>query len=134
MKRWLVKTDPETYSFADLVREKKARWDGVANPLALKHLRAMSEGDAVLVYETGTVKAIVGLATIARGPYPDPNQKDPRFAVVDLHAGAPLPRPVTLAEVRGDPFFKDFSLVRMGRLSVIPVTEEQWKRLAGGGM
>ena len=132
MKRWLVKTDPDTYSFADLVREKKARWDGVANALALKHLRAMGEGDAVLVYETGDVKAIVGTATVARGPYPDPAQTDPRFVAVDLHAGKALARPVTLAEVRGDPFFKDFSLVRMGRLSVIPVSEEQWKRLVPG--
>ncbi len=133
MKRWLVKTDPGTYAFADLVREKKARWDGVANPLALKHLRAMAESDEVLVYETGDVKAIVGTAVVARGPYPDPEQTDPRFAVVDLRAGKALARPVTLAEVRGDPFFRDFPLVRMGRLSVIPVSEEQWKRLAGGG-
>jgi len=133
MKRWLVKTDPDTYSFADLVREKKARWDGVANPLALKHLRAMAEADEVLVYETGDVKAIVGTAVVARGPYPDPEQKDPRFVVVDLRAGKALLRPVTLAEVRGDAFFKDFSLVRMGRLSVIPVSEEQWKRLVPPG-
>lgn len=133
MKRWLVKTDPDTYSFADLVREKKARWDGVANPLALKHLRAMAEADEVLVYETGDVKAIVGTAVVARGPYPDPEQKDQRFVVVDLRAGKALLRPVTLAEVRGDAFFRDFSLVRMGRLSVIPVSEEQWKRLVPSG-
>lgn len=125
MNRWLVKTDPDTYAFADLVREGKTRWEGVKNPLALRHLRAMASGDPVLVYETGALRAIVGTATVARAPYLHEGAP-----VVDLRAGKPLLRPMTLAEVKGDPFFRDFSLVRMGRLSVLPVSAEQWKRLA----
>jgi len=129
VNRWLVKTDPGTYAFADLVREGRTCWEGVKNPLALRHLRAMAAGDEVLVYETGDVRAIVGSAFVARGSYPDPKQKDPRFVVVDLRGARPFLRPVSLAEVKGDPFFRDFSLVRMGRLSVMPVSDAQWKRL-----
>ncbi len=129
MKRWLVKTDPDTYSFADLVRAGTARWDGVKNALALRHLRAMAAGDPVLVYETGAVKAVVGTAVVAKAPYPDPKGKDPRLVVVDLRAGKTAGRPVTLAAAKGDPILRDCALVRMGRLSVMPVTDAQWKRL-----
>jgi predicted RNA-binding protein with PUA-like domain len=125
LKRWLVKTDPDTYAYADLVREGATRWEGVKNALALRHLRAMAKDDPVLVYETGGVKAIVGTAFVQKGPYLHEGA-----SVVDLRVGKPFLRPVTLAEVRGDRFFNDFSLVRMGRLSVIPVSEEQWRRLA----
>ncbi len=130
MNRWLVKTDPDTYSFADLAEEGTARWDGVGNALALRHLRAMAAGDEVLVYETGGVKAVVGTATVAKGPYPDPKAGDPKLVVVDLRAGARLATPVALAAVKADPALKDLALVRMGRLSVMPVTEIQWMRLA----
>lgn len=124
---WLVKTEPSTYSFERLQEEKKARWDGVANAVAQKHLRAMQKGDAVLVYHTGDVKAAVGLARVASDPYPDP--ADAKSSVVDLEAVRPLRAPVTLAQVKADPSFAEFALVRQGRLSVMPVAPEFWKRL-----
>ena len=127
--KWLMKSDPDTYSFADLERDGQTRWDGVSNPLALKHLRSAHKGDAVLVYETGDVKSVVGLAEVASDPYPDPKQKDPRLVVVDLKAGRRLSRPVTLSEVKQQPSLKDFYLARMPRLSVMPVTDSQWKAI-----
>jgi predicted RNA-binding protein with PUA-like domain len=128
---WILKTEPSTYSFQQLVRERTARWDGVTNPVALKHIRAMAEGDPVLVYHTGNEKACVGLAEVASAPYPDP--KDPALTVVDLKAGRPLPAPVTLAAIKAEPAFADLALVRMGRLSVVPVTAAQWKKLLSMG-
>ncbi len=134
MAHWLVKTEPSTYSFADLERQKKAVWDGVANAVALKHLRAMAPGDDVLVYHTGDEKAAVGLARVVSEPYADPKAGDPKLAVVDLEPVRRLVRPVTLAEVKADPAFADFVLVRQGRLSVMPVPPALWKRvLALGG-
>ena len=127
--RWLVKSDPDDYSFDDLVRDGRATWDGVANPLALKHIRLMHEGDEVLVYATGKEKAIIGRARVASEPFADPKQDDPKAAVVDLVPGERLARPVTLAEVKADPFFAEFYLVRQGRLSVMPVDDAQWQRL-----
>jgi predicted RNA-binding protein with PUA-like domain len=127
--RWLVKSDPETYSFADLRRDGRTVWDGVANALALKHIRAMRSGDSVLVYHTGDERAIVGTARVASDPYADPKAGDEKLAVVDLAAGEPLPRPVALAAVKSDPAFADFALVRQGRLSVMPVPEPLWNRI-----
>ncbi|HJQ66411.1 MAG TPA: EVE domain-containing protein [Gemmatimonadales bacterium] len=129
MSYWILKTEPSTYSFADLQREKTAVWDGVKNPVALKHLRAMQRGDEVLVYHTGDEKAVIGRARVAKTAYPDPKQKDAKLVVVDLAAGARLPAAVTLAAIRADPAFRDLPLVRMPRLSVQPVSETQWKRL-----
>lgn len=126
---WLMKSDPETYSFADLERDGQTRWDGISNNLALKHLRSAHKGDAVLVYETGEAKAVVGLAEVASEPYPDPKQKDLRLVVVDLKAGRRLSRPVTLSELKQQASLKDFYLVRMPRLSVMPVTDAQWKTI-----
>jgi predicted RNA-binding protein with PUA-like domain len=133
MSRWLVKSDPETYAFDDLVRERRARWDGVANALALRHLGAMRPGDEVLVYESGQVKAVVGRARVISSPYPDPVADDPKLVVVDLEAGARLARPVPLAAVRADPAFAAFELVRQSRLSVMPVPAPLWKRLLALG-
>ncbi|HEV2423617.1 MAG TPA: EVE domain-containing protein [Terriglobia bacterium] len=124
-----MKSDPETYSFADLERDGQTRWDGISNNLALKHLRSAHKGDAVLVYETGEAKAVVGLAEVASEPYPDPKQKDLRLVVVDLKAGRRLSRPVTLSELKQQASLKDFYLVRMPRLSVMPVTDAQWKTI-----
>lgn len=129
MNRWLLKTEPSTYSFADLVRDKRTTWDGVSNPVALKNIRAMKKGDEALIYHTGDEKAIVGLATIASDPYPDPKDPDPRLVVVDLTPLKPLPHPITLKAVKADPRFEEFALVRIGRLSVMPVSPEQWKAL-----
>ena len=128
---WILKTEPSAYSFDDLRRERRARWDGITNALALKHLRSMHRGDRVLIYHTGDEKRLVGLGRVAGEPYPDPGAGDQRIAVVDIEAGEPLARPVTLAEVKADPGFADLGLVRMSRLSVIPVPEPQWKRLLG---
>ena len=132
---WILKTEPSTYSFDDLVKAKRAVWDGVANPVALKNLRAMAKGDDALIYHTGDEKAVVGVATILSTAYPDPKQKDPRFVVVDLKAVRPLKRAVTLAEIKADPAFADLALVRQGRLSVVAASAAQWHRLVklGGG-
>jgi len=132
---WILKTEPSAYSFSRLESEGRAVWDGVTNPLALKHLREMAVGDDVLIYHTGDEKAAVGLARVVRAAYPDPKAGDPRLVVVDLEAGHPLPKPVPLAAVKADPAFADLALVRMGRLSVVPVPAAQWKRLlAMGGL
>lgn len=126
---WLLKTEPSTYSYADLERDKKAVWDGVSNALALKHLRLMRRGGLAFIYHTGDEKQIVGIAELTSDAYPDPKEKDARLVVVDLKPRKRLARPVTLSEVKADCEFRDFELVRMGRLSVMPVSEERWKRL-----
>ncbi|HEY6293273.1 MAG TPA: EVE domain-containing protein [Terriglobia bacterium] len=129
--KWLLKSDPDTYSFADLERDVQTRWDGVSNNLALKHLRSIHKGDTALIYQTGDDKAIVGLAEVLTDAYPDPKQKDPRLVVVDLKAGRRLPRPVSLDEIKRQSALKDFDLVRLPRLSVMPVSDSQWKVLIG---
>ena len=129
MAHWILKTEPSAYGFTDLVRDRRTRWEGVSNPVALKHLRSMLEGDDALIYHTGSEKSLIGLARIASGPYPDPSRKDERLVVVDVEAGKALPRRVSLAEVKADPAFKELGLVRLSRLSVIPVESGQWARL-----
>jgi predicted RNA-binding protein with PUA-like domain len=126
-RHWVLKTEPSEYGFADLVRERRTRWEGVSNPVALKHLRSMLEGDDALIYHTGNEKALVGLARIAGAPYPDPS--DPKLVVVDVVPVKPLPRAVTLAEIKAEPAFAELGLVRVPRLSVVPVEPAQWKRL-----
>ena len=126
-RHWVLKTEPSEYAFADLVRERRTRWEGVSNPVALKHLRSMLEGDDALIYHTGNEKAAVGLARIVSAPYPDPS--DPKLVVVDIEAGRPLARPVTLAQIKAEPAFAELGLVRVPRLSVVPVEPGQWKRL-----
>lgn len=130
---WIVKTEPSTYSFDDLARQKTAVWDGVKNNLALKHLRQMKSGDRVLVYHTGDEKAVVGQAEVVSEPYPDPKQKDAKLTVVDLRPVGRLPRPIPLAQIKGDRAFADLGLVRMGRLSVMPASAEQHQRLVKMG-
>lgn len=127
--KWLFKSDPDTYSFADLERDRQTVWDGVSNNLALKHLRSTHRGDAVLIYHTGEEKAVVATAEVVSEPYADPKQKDARLAVVDLKAGRRLARPVTLAEIKQQVSLKDFALVRLPRLSVMPVSELQWNAI-----
>ena len=128
---WILKTDADTYPFDQLARERRTVWDGVTNALALKHIRSMKQGDRAFIYHSGDEKALVGLARIASDPYPDPKGNDPKLAVVDVEAGDPLPRHVTLAAIKADPEFADLGLVRMSRLSVIPVPAALWKRLLG---
>ena len=124
--KWLFKSDPDTYSFSDLERDGKTVWDGVSNNLALKHLRSVHHGDLALIYHTGDEKAVVGLAELASDSYPDPKQKDPRLVVVDVKAGERLARPVGLDEIKKQAALRDFDLVRLPRLSVMPVSEAQW--------
>lgn len=126
---WLLKTEPSTYSFADLEREGKAVWDGVSSNAALKNIRAMKKGDLALIYHSGDEKAIVGLATVTSNPYPDPKQNDPKLVVFDLKPKNRLPRPVPLAEIKKQKSLANFDLVRIPRLSVMPVTEKQWEVL-----
>lgn len=127
--KWLFKSDPDHYAYADLVRDGRTAWDGVSNNLALKNLRAAHPGDMVLIYHTGEEKRLIGTAEVVSDPYPDPKQKNPKLAVVDLEARQALARSVTLEEVKKQPALADFALVRLPRLSVMPVTEAQWKLL-----
>lgn len=129
MAYWLLKTEPDSYSFADLQREGTAVWDGVANNAALKHLRAMAPGDRALIYHTGDERQAVGLAEVTSAPYIDPRANDPKLVVVDVRPLRLLARPISLALIKATPEFADFALVRQGRLSVVPVTAEQWRRL-----
>ena len=129
LRHWLLKTEPSTYSWDDLIREKTTTWDGVNNPVALKHLASMKPGDDVLIYHTGKEKAVVGLARVTRPAYSDPGAKDSKPPVVEIEAVRPLSRPVPLAEIKADAIFADSPLVRQGRLSVVPLTNEQFARL-----
>ena len=127
MKRWLIKTEPSSYSFSRLVQERRTVWDGIRNALAQIHLRAMREGDEAVVYHTGRERACVGLVRVTRDARPDPG--DARFAVVEIEAVRALAQPVALAAIRADPAFVEFPLVTIGRLSVMPVGAREWKRL-----
>ena len=126
---WLLKTEPSEYSFEDLAREKTAVWDGVANAQARIHLRAMKKGDRLVVYHTGDVKAAVGRATVAAAPRPDPT--DPKGTVVDVKAGSALKSPVPLVEIKAASVFAGSPLLTIGRLSVVPLTREQYAFLTG---
>jgi predicted RNA-binding protein with PUA-like domain len=127
--KWLLKSDPEHYSFSDLERGGQTVWDGISNNLALKNLRNVRRGDVVMVYHTGDERAAVGLAEAASDPYPDPQQKDARLVVIDLRAKEKLARPVTLDEIKKSSALKDFDLVRLPRLSVMPVSDGQWNTI-----
>jgi predicted RNA-binding protein with PUA-like domain len=128
-RHWILKTEPSAYGFPDLVRDRRTRWEGVSNAVALQHLRSMLEGDDALIYHTGNEKSLIGLARVVSAPYPDPSADDPKLVVVDVEARQALPRRVSLAEIKADPAFKDLGLVRLSRLSVIPVEPEHWVRL-----
>ncbi|HVA93528.1 MAG TPA: EVE domain-containing protein [Candidatus Dormibacteraeota bacterium] len=123
---YLLKTEPSDYSFAGLLRDVETLWDGVANPAAVKHLREMAPGARLIIYETGTRKSAVGTATVV-----SVNASDPKNPKVRIKAGKAIATPVTLAEIKSDKLFKDSPLVRQGRLSVVPLTKEQYKALAG---
>jgi predicted RNA-binding protein with PUA-like domain len=129
MAGWLLKTEPTVYSYDDLERDRKTVWDGVSNNLALKHIRQVQKGDLALVYHTGEEKAIVGIAEIASAAYPDPKQSDAKLAVFEIKPKRKLARAVGLAEVKANEKLKDFELVRMARLSVMPVSDSVWKIL-----
>ncbi|MDE2449104.1 MAG: EVE domain-containing protein [Gammaproteobacteria bacterium] len=123
---YLLKTEPSDYSFADLARAKETVWDGVSNPVALRNLRAMAPGDRLVIYETGDVKSAVGTASVVS--VQGGEGKEPK---VKIKAAQPLPRAVPLAEMKANKLFADSPLVRQGRLSVVPLTEEQYRYLTG---
>jgi len=129
MAHFLFKTEPTTYSFDDLVRDKKTVWDGVSNALALKHLRSVKKGDTIAIYHTGDEKQVVGLAVADSDPFPDPKAKDPKRVVVRIHAERAFPFPVPLSAFRADEVLGTSDLVRLPRLSVMPLDAAQWKRL-----
>jgi predicted RNA-binding protein with PUA-like domain len=140
MPTYLLKTEPTDYAYDDLVHDKETVWDGVANNAALIHLRAMQKGDEALIYHTGNEKRIAGLATVTKSAYEDPNNPGqtrdgaPKFAVVDLKPLKAATETVTLADIKADPRFKDFDLVRQGRLSAMPVPaqlDEALRAMAG---
>ena len=124
---YLLKTEPSTYSFADLQREKTTIWDGVSNPVALKHLRAMKPGERLVIYHTGDEKSAVGTATVVSVDASD--AKNPQ---VKIKAAEALSQPVTLAQVKANKLFQDSPLVRQGRLSVVPLSAAQWEFLTSG--
>jgi len=126
---WLLKTEPSTYSFADLQRDQHTVWDGVKNPQALKNLSHVRKGDRLFIYHTGDEKAVVGIATALSGAYADPKRNDPNLLVIDLGPSAALPRPVTLAEIKATPKFAGWELVRLPRLSVMPVSPDHWAEI-----
>lgn len=132
---WLMKTEPEEFSYADLESRGREPWNGVKNPTALKHMREMSLGDLVFIYHTGNERSIVGVARVATPPYPDPLVGDPKRVVVDVEPVMGLDRPVTLAEIKADAVFAEWELVRISRLSVMPVRPEWWAAViqTGGG-
>jgi predicted RNA-binding protein with PUA-like domain len=137
MAIYLLKTEPSEYSFDRLVKEKRCVWSGVSNNTALIHIRAMKAGDEAFIYHTGDEKAVVGLARVARGPYPDPERPElnakgePKFAVIDLEPAAKAKTPLTLAAIKADVRFKDFELVTQSRLSVMPVPGPLAKAIRG---
>lgn len=129
MAYWLVKSDPETYGLAELERDRKTVWDGVTNAVAVKHLRGVKKGDGVLVYHTGDEKSIVGLATAASDGKPDPKRPDAKLAVFDLAFVKRFAFPVPLGVIKADARFAAFDLVRLPRLSVMPVPAALWKQI-----
>ena len=126
---WLVKEEPTHYSFDDLERDGGTSWTGVRNPLAQKHLRSIVQGDRIFFYHTGDEKAVVGIARAAGDAYPDPADKAGKLFAVDVEPVEKLKTPVTLAAIKADKAFASFPLVRIPRLSVMPVSEAEWKRI-----
>src|SRR6266481_3458780 len=126
MADYLLKTEPSTYSFADLQKDNATIWDGVSNPVALRNLGKMQPGDRLIIYHTGDEKSAVGTATVV-----SVDASDPKNPQIKIKAGKPIPKPVSLAEVKSNKLFADSPLVRQGRLSVVPLTSAQYKALAG---
>jgi predicted RNA-binding protein with PUA-like domain len=129
MALWLLKTEPSEYSWDDLVRDKQTVWEGVTNPTALIHIREMKKGDLALLYHTGSERATIGIAQIARGAYPDPKAGNPKIVVVDVKPKKELANPVSLDQIKSDKTFAGWDLLRIGRLSVVPVPQKMWDRI-----
>jgi len=127
MSHWLIKSEPTVYSWDQFVKEKRTSWTGVRNPQAAINLKSMKVGDLCFFYHSNEGKEIVGVAKVVKAAYPDPTDKAGKAVTVDVAPVAPVKRAVTLAEIKAEPKFKDFGLVRQSRLSVVPVNDEQWK-------
>ena len=129
MNYWLCKQEPSTYNMDLLQKENTTTWDGVHNNLAIKHINSMKKGDQVFFYHSGDEKQIVGIMEITSNPYPNPKEKNPRFVVVDVKYKKRLENPVTLAQIKTNPKFKDWELLRISRLSVMPVPTKIWSEI-----
>ncbi len=129
MAYWLLKSEPQEYSYADLEKDGRGIWNGVKNPLALKYLRLMQPADEALIYHTGNQRRVVGVAEIVTPPYPDPALDNPLRVVVDVRAVRSLLQPVTLAQIKQSSKFTGFDLIRLPRLSVVPVSTEYWQQI-----
>ncbi|HZV07013.1 MAG TPA: EVE domain-containing protein [Gemmataceae bacterium] len=129
IRRWLFKEEPTHFSFAQLQQEGRTKWDGVRNALARQNLRQVRKGDRVLFYHTGKEKAVVGEMRIMSDPRTDPNADDPNEVLVEVEAVRLLPRPVSLERIKNDPLLAGWDLIRLPRLSVMPVSDEQWRRV-----
>lgn len=129
MGYWLLKTEPDEYSYSDLERDGKTVWDGVTNNLALKNLRSIRKGDLAFIYHTGNEKQVVGIAEVTSDPYPDPKKKNPKLVVVDLKSKERLGRAVSLGQVKTFKEFNEFELVRLPRLSIMSVDKAKWDRV-----
>ena len=129
MANWLLKTEPSEYSWGDLARDKWTVWSGVTNPAALINIRKMKKGELALIYHTGTERAAVGTAQIARDAYADPKAGNPKIVVVDIKPRKKLANPVSLEQIKSDKTFVGWDLLRIGRLSVVPVPQKMWDRI-----
>ena len=129
MAYWLLKSEPNVYSYADLERDRQTIWDGVNNNLALKHIRTAQPKDLALIYHTGDERRAVGVGEIISESYIDPKLNDPKRAVFDIKAVRSLPQSVTLGQIKQDPDFEGFDLIRISRLSVVPVSEAHWQKI-----
>lgn len=133
MHYWLLKTEPTDYSWDDLARDQHTVWDGIGNNAALLHLRAAAKGDLCVIYQTGTDRAAMGLAMVTKPAYPDPARDDEKFKVVDVRVVKPITQPVTLAQCKAEPVFDASPFVKQGRLSFVPLTAAQFKRICALG-
>lgn len=129
MNYWLVKQEPSSYSFADFTKEKKTDWTGVRNYTARNNLKAMKKGDKVFYYHSGEGKEVVGLATVSKTYFSDPTAKEGDWVAVELQAGKAIKKPVTLAAIKANPKLKNIALVRLSRLSVVPLTEDEFNEI-----
>ena len=133
MAYWLMKSEPGAWSWEDQVKDGTAEWDGVRNHQASNNMKAMKKGDKAFFYHSVNEKRIVGIVTIAKEYYPDPTDKSGRFGMVDVKALRPFKKPVTLADVKGEPRLENLALVRQSRLSVMPILDDEWQLICAMG-
>jgi predicted RNA-binding protein with PUA-like domain len=135
MSHWLIKSEPEVYSWDQLVKDKQTRWDGIRNYAARLHLRSMKKGDEIFFYHSNKGTEIIGIATVVKEAYPDPTSSDPAWFAIDIKAQKKLAKPVSLEQIKKEKKLSAMALVRISRLSVQPVTEEEWRIIMKmGGM